>query len=275
MRNDLLQGRPLKHPLHPMLVHLPIGLWLLGGVFDVASWVADEQPWLVRGAFYTTLVGVIGAALAAVPGFVDYGDIRADHSAKRIATWHMRLNLVAVALYALSLVLRYADLDAPRTPVAAGALSLMALAMVMFSGYLGGVMVYDDGIGVGRHRRDTDTPRETVKVESRPPTDDFIDVAAADDCPDRHTLRADVNGHVITIANVGGTLYAVQEFCTHRYGPLSEGAFCGGATIECPWHRSKFDIATGKVTEGPAKVDLRTYEVSVEGGRIRVRVGRQ
>jgi len=147
--------------------------------------------------------------------------------------------------------------------------------MVMVSGYLGGILVYDDGIGVGRHRRDTDTPRETIKVERRPPTDDFIDVAGVEQCPDRHTLRADVNGHVITIANVGGRFYAVQEFCTHRFGPMSEAAFCDGAVLQCPWHRSKFDLRDGKVVEGPAKEDLRTYEVSVEAGRIRVRVGRE
>jgi nitrite reductase/ring-hydroxylating ferredoxin subunit/uncharacterized membrane protein len=272
VKSDFLKGRWLKHPLHPMIVHLPIGLWLLGGIFDVASRVASEQPWLVRGAFYTTLFGVIGAALAAVPGFVDYSDIRADHPAKRVAAWHMRLNLAAVALYVLGLVLRYPELDASRTPAPALILSLLALAIVMFSGYLGGVLVYDNGIGVGRHRRATDTPRRTVKVERRPPTDDFIDVASVDDCPDRHTLRADVNGHVMVIANVGGTFYAVQEFCTHRFGPMSEGAFCDGAVLQCPWHRSKFDLRDGKVAEGPAKMDLRTYEVNVEAGRIRVRV---
>ena len=271
MKSDFLQGRWLKHPLHPLIVHVPIGLWLLGGLFDVASRVVDEQPWLVRGAFHVTLLGVIGALLAAVPGFVDYSDIRSDHPAKRVAAWHMRLNLAAVALYVLGLVLRYPELDAARTPAAALAISLLALALVMVSGYLGGVLVYDDGIGVGRHRRDTPTPRATIKVERRPPTNDFLDVAAVEDCPDGHTLRADVNGHVMTIANAGGQLYAVQEFCTHRFGPLSEGALCEGSVI-CPWHRSKFDLRDGKVVEGPAKVDLRTYEVSVEAGRIRVRV---
>jgi nitrite reductase/ring-hydroxylating ferredoxin subunit/uncharacterized membrane protein len=273
MRNHLLQGRWLNHPLHPVLVHLPIGLWLLAGIFDAGSWLFDGQPWLVRGAFYAILFGVISALIAAVPGFVDYSDIRADHPARRTATWHMRLNLAAVALYALALVLRYPELDAPRAPAPAALISLLALLLVMVSGYLGGILVYEDGIGVGRHRRETETPRDTIKVETRPPTQDFIDVAGVEECPDRHTLRADVNGHVMTIANVGGSFYAVQEFCTHRFGPMSEGAFCDGATLECPWHRSKFSLRDGKVVEGPAKLDLRTYEVSVEAGRIRVRVG--
>ena len=273
MLSDVLQGRWLRHPLHPAIVHFPIGWWVLGGVFDVAGRIGDGATWLARAAFYVILAGTIAALLAAVPGFVDYADIRRDHPAKRTATWHMGLNLAAVALYAISLVLRYPRLDdaGGRAPTAAIALSLLALGMVLFSGYLGGVLVYDDGIGVGRHRRKTPTPRETIKISTHPPTDDFIDVAGLAQLPDRHTLRADVNGHVMTIARVDGQVYAVQEFCTHRCGPLSEGAFCDHA-IECPWHRSRFDLKTGKAVEGPAKVDLRTYEVEVRDGRIRVRV---
>lgn len=272
MRNDFLQGRWLNHPLHPVLVHLPIGLWMLAAIFDVASWVIDDQPWLVPAAFYTILFGTISAAVASVPGFADYSDIRTDHPARSTATWHMRLNLAAVALYLLALVLRYPELHAEAAPVPAAAVSLLALLLVMVSGYLGGVMVYDDGIGVGRHRRNTPTPATTLKVERRPPTDDFIDVAGVEECPDRHTLRAEVNGHVMTIANVGGTFYAVQEFCTHRYGPMSEGAFCDGATLQCPWHRSRFNLRDGSVAEGPAKLGLQTYPVNVEAGRIRVRI---
>jgi nitrite reductase/ring-hydroxylating ferredoxin subunit len=76
-----------------------------------------------------------------------------------------------------------------------------------------------------------------------------------------------VNGTTITIARIKGRVYAFQEFCTHRYGPLSEGAFEGNEVI-CPWHCSKFDVRTGKVTAGPAKVDLRTFGVEERDGKI-------
>lgn len=74
----------------------------------------------------------------------------------------------------------------------------------------------------------------------------------------------------MTIANLDDELYAFQEFCTHRFGPLSEGHF-HNHEIMCPWHRSCFDVRTGKVTQGPAKVDLKTYQVMVQDGQICVR----
>ena len=99
----------------------------------------------------------------------------------------------------------------------------------------------------------------------------FVAVADASQLQEGETLRADIDGTVIAIAKVDGQLYAFQEFCTHRYGPLSEGAL-NGAEIECPWHRSCFDVRTGKVTQGPAKMDLKTYPVKIIGAKITVGV---
>lgn len=89
--------------------------------------------------------------------------------------------------------------------------------------------------------------------------------------PDKATLRVEVASTVVTIARCDGQLFAVQEFCTHRFGPLSEGAI-HDCQIECPWHRSCFDLRSGKVTHGPAKEDLRTFEVQEREGQIWVRV---
>jgi nitrite reductase/ring-hydroxylating ferredoxin subunit len=80
-----------------------------------------------------------------------------------------------------------------------------------------------------------------------------------------------VNDYVLAVANLDGQFYAFQEFCTHRYGPLSEGRLHAGQ-VQCPWHKSCFDVRTGKVTQGPAKVDLRTFPVSVVDGVVRVTI---
>src|SRR5688572_6001447 len=109
MLKQLLQGKPFGHPLHPILVHLPIGLFLLSFIFDVATlatWTAGVRP-----AFFTMALGVITAILAAMPGIIDYTDIRRDHPAKKTATYHMLLNLVAVGLYIVNLSLRANQLD--------------------------------------------------------------------------------------------------------------------------------------------------------------------
>jgi nitrite reductase/ring-hydroxylating ferredoxin subunit/uncharacterized membrane protein len=268
---DLLQGKPLRHPLHPALAHFPVGLWVLSLLFDLATLLLGAGNPLVRGAFYTLVGGLIMAVVAAIPGLVDWTDIRADHPAKRLATYHMVLNLAAIALYAINAGLRYGDLEQGSTPVLPLVLSFLGIGIISVSGYLGGIMVYDDGIGVGRHRRATDPPRDTIHT---PADNGFVEVATSDKLREGHTLRAEVNGNVIAVANIDGDYYAFQEFCTHRYGPLSEGSFTDHQ-VECPWHRSCFDVRTGKVTQGPAKVDLKTFEVQVRDGKILVNAPRE
>jgi nitrite reductase/ring-hydroxylating ferredoxin subunit len=145
-------------------------------------------------------------------------------------------------------------------------LSIIAVALLSVSGYLGGKMVYDDGIGVGRHRRQRGrTPSETIKA---PDDQGWIELGGMQD---GDSLRADIGGTVVAIAKADGQVYAFQEFCTHRYGPLSEGSF-EGQNVRCPWHGSCFDMRTGRVVEGPAKTDIRAFEVEIVEGRARIRV---
>src|SRR4051812_46987368 len=114
MLKAILQSKPLGHPLHPMLVHFPIGLYVLSLVLDAASFAAAAGQPFVRAAFYALLFGEIAALAAAVPGFVDWADIRSDHRAKTTGMYHMVLNLVMVGLYAVGLVLRWGALDRPQ-----------------------------------------------------------------------------------------------------------------------------------------------------------------
>lgn len=265
MRN-FLQGKWLGHPLHPLLVHLPIGFFFLSFIFDVSGFLI-RNPVLVPGAFYTMALGVVTALMAALPGFVDYSDIRRDAPAKKKARLHMVLNLVTVAVYLVSLWLRYPELDAEATPFLPFLLALVAIAVLSYSGYIGGEMVYDEGVAVGRHRRECALPDETIVLPGLP--GEFVAVADADALDQGQTLRAEINGTVIAIANIAGAFYAFQEFCTHRYGPLSEGSFQDGH-VTCPWHNSCFDVRTGKVARGPAKVDLKVFAVRVRDGKIEV-----
>jgi len=266
----MLQGKPFGHPLHPALVHLPIGLFVFSLLLDVGSRLVDDGNALVRGAFYAMLFGVVTALVAAVPGFVDWSEIRDDHPARQTATTHMALNLAVVAIFIVNLLLRWGRQGDEATPLLPFVLSLLGVTILSVSGYLGGTLVYDDGIAVGRHRRPTETPQQTIAVSAKGSTDGFVSVADADALADQETLRVAVDGTVMTVARIGGACVAFQEFCTHRFGPLSEGRLLDGE-IECPWHRSRFDVWTGKVTQGPAKESLRTFEVAVRDGKIHVR----
>jgi nitrite reductase/ring-hydroxylating ferredoxin subunit/uncharacterized membrane protein len=255
-----------------MLVHLPIGLWLLSFVLDVIGLTRDtDANGFVRAAYYTLVTGLVGAVLAMLTGFADYTDVRRDHPARKTANWHMALNLAASAVFLGSALLRTPRLDDADPWVVPVILSGIGVVLVGVSGYLGGVMVYDDGLAVGRHRRSHDPPAETLTVNA-PADGGYVDVMDADDLPAGIPTRVDVNGHVMVLLRRDGQVYAFQEFCTHRFGPLSEGTVDDSGTIMCPWHRSCFDVRTGKVANGPAKVDLETYAVLEDRGRISVRV---
>jgi nitrite reductase/ring-hydroxylating ferredoxin subunit/uncharacterized membrane protein len=263
---DVLEGKPLRCPIHPALVHLPIALFPISLLLDVASWIwpnADLQ--LVRGAFIALIGGLVSGLLAAVFGFIDYAAIRIDHRAKKTAKLHMVLNIIAIVLFAISAVLHRDQLDEVRTGLAAILVSLAGLGLLGYSGYIGGHLVYSDGVAAGRHRRDTPAPHSTITATAA--TVPWIQVGDERSLIEGGTLRLDLDGTIVVIARVKGNVYAFQEFCTHRYGPLSEGAL-EGTDVICPWHCSKFDVRNGKVTAGPAKVDLRTFRVEEREGKI-------
>jgi uncharacterized membrane protein/nitrite reductase/ring-hydroxylating ferredoxin subunit len=276
MLRDVLQGKPLRHPLHPLLVHFPVGLFTLTLVLDLVSHAFPGQGF-VRAAFYALAAGLIGTLIAAVPGFVDYTGIRDDHPARRTATAHMMLNLLMVGVYAASLGLRWQHLDVSSTPTVPLLVAVAAFVILSISGYLGGRLVYEDGIAVGRHRRKTPTPQHTIGIAAPPGRESelrYVPIAPESELQPGETIRAEVDGTVICIARVDKRIFAFQEFCTHRFGPLSEGCL-RGTEIECPWHRSRFDGRTGKVVRGPAKVDLKTWPVEIRDGKICVGIARE
>jgi len=92
-----------KHPIHPMLVVFPIGLWVTALVFDIVEMATGNPLWRTL-AFWNIVGGIVGALLAAVPGFLDYPGTKGREG--RIATWHMILNLAAVVLFAVNAFLR-------------------------------------------------------------------------------------------------------------------------------------------------------------------------
>ena len=93
------------HPVHPMLIPFPIALWVFSLIADVIYLWRGNPVWRDWVAFYTLLGGIIGAVLAAVPGFVDWLSIT-DGEVKKIANWHARLNVIALLVFAASFYLR-------------------------------------------------------------------------------------------------------------------------------------------------------------------------
>lgn len=275
---SVLEGKPIRHPLHPLLVHFPIGFFALSFLLDLADLLTENYAGLPRASFICILFGLGTGLLAAVPGFVDFTDIRRDHPAKRIAIWHMGLNLTVIFVYAINAGIRYADLPAPQVGMAPFLLSAVGVGILCVSGYLGGLMIFDHGVAVGRHLRRAKTPERTVRFSlngaaqpSESPGDRIISVARLDQLQEGESLRVQLEDFVLAVIKSGGQVYAIQEFCTHRFGPLSEGRY-DKETVECPWHGSCFNLRTGQVIHGPAKEPIKTFPVEVRDGNILVSV---
>lgn len=134
------------HPIHPMLVTIPIGLWIFSLVCDFAAIRSGAPAAWASASLYAMIGGILGALAAAVPGLIDLLSLRRTPILST-AVKHMALNLTIVVLYVINAWMR---LDAT-TAAPAGApliLSLIAIAMLLVSGWLGGKMVYEAGVGV-------------------------------------------------------------------------------------------------------------------------------
>jgi nitrite reductase/ring-hydroxylating ferredoxin subunit len=97
----------------------------------------------------------------------------------------------------------------------------------------------------------------------------YIRVARLGDILPGHLLRVEVAGRLLCLANVAGTVYAVDDDCTHISGPLDQGEL-DGFVLTCPLHLAQFDVRTGEVLRGPARETLPIYRVMVEDEAILV-----
>jgi uncharacterized membrane protein len=139
------------HPIHPMLVPIPIGLWVFSLVCDLIHAGGSSNAAWVTVALYTMGGGIVGALLAAVPGLIDL--LSLPPGPRKTALTHMAINLTVVVLYVINLWMR---LRAPESPGNLIWLSVIAIGLLAVSGWLGGKMVFVHGIAV-------DTPADTTR----------------------------------------------------------------------------------------------------------------
>ena len=130
-----------NHPVHPMLIPLPIGLWIFSLVSDII-YLAGGNPAWATASWYTMAGGIIGAIVAAVPGFLDYLAMRPSLT-KNIALRHMLLNVAALALFIVNFFVRDGSVG-----TGTFILSIIGVSGIIVSGWLGGHMVYVRGMAV-------------------------------------------------------------------------------------------------------------------------------
>ena len=246
-RRNALSGTWLGHPVHPMLVAVPIGAWVSASVLDVLG---------QRRAARTLIgVGLLAVPAAAATGASDWADTTGAE--RRTGLVHMTSNTLASLAYANSWRLRRGGCNGK------GALwSLVGATAAAAGGWLGGHLAYSLGVGVDTNAFDAG-PQQWTRVEGEIPVGGPTEGAA---------LQADAGGTAVLLTRDDGRIRALVDRCSHRGGPLSGGEVSDGC-VTCPWHGSRFDLATGEVVRGPAVVPQPTFDVRAanEGWEVRRR----
>jgi uncharacterized membrane protein len=157
-------ARSLGHPIHPMLIVFPLGLFPVAVIFDIIYWITQNGQW-ADISFWLIAAGIIGGLLAAVFGLIDWLKIPPRTRAKSIGLLHGGTNVIVVGLFAVSWLLRRAHPSTPTTLEIV--LGLIAVALAFFSGWLGGELVFRLNVGVdeGAH---VDSPSS---LSARPASD--------------------------------------------------------------------------------------------------------
>ena len=167
------KAKLLGHPIHPMLIVFPLGLFATAVAFDIVGLAQSDASWFGI-SYWMIAAGIIGGLLAAVFGLIDWWGIPSGTRAKRIGLLHGGVNIVVVLLFIGSWWLRS---SAPQSPNSTAlTLSFIAVVLALVGGWLGGELVDRLGVGVdnGAH---LDAPSSLsgrpASTESRPETSDF------------------------------------------------------------------------------------------------------
>lgn len=137
---------PYGHPMHPLLVTVPIGAWLSAFIFDLFAYGTGEAGY-VAGAQLLVAIGVIGAVIAAIFGLMDLVRIPGGTAVKKTALTHMTINFAVVVVFVISFILQAVD-GYDDVNLAAFILVILGLLALSVSGWLGGKMAYRFGVRV-------------------------------------------------------------------------------------------------------------------------------
>jgi nitrite reductase/ring-hydroxylating ferredoxin subunit len=98
-----------------------------------------------------------------------------------------------------------------------------------------------------------------------------IELCNADAVAVGTALKVEKHGMTLAVFNVDGEFYVLDDQCTHGPGSLSEG-YIEGDVVECNFHNGQFNIRTGEVVMPPCMVAMKTYQTSIENGKVVIEV---
>ena len=101
---------------------------------------------------------------------------------------------------------------------------------------------------------------------------EFVKVAVLDDLSPGKLVVVKLQGREVCLVRSGGSVVALSAICTHQGCNLGDDGEVDGNELECACHGSRFELATGRVTSGPARQPLQRYEVKTEGRDVLISV---
>lgn len=249
-----------SHPIHPMLVPFPIAFFTGTLVFHLWGWIG-HQPALLTTAYYVNLAGIVMAVITAIPGFIDFlYTVPPESSGKKRAGKHGIINLIMLACFTIAFFLRT---SADPNQYLLLVLEVVGIILMGISGWLGGTLVYRNQIGVDpRYAHAAKWKEASFDTDSGE-----IEVASVDELKINSMKLLRLKDKRIVLARTEKNYVAFEDRCTHKGGSLAGGStICG--VVQCPWHGSQFDTATGEVKSGPAKEPITIYTVKEISGKI-------
>lgn len=247
---DALHGVPAGHPVHPVLVQIPVGTWTSAALLDALPGTARTSRMLVG-------VGLVAAAPAILTGWADWA--RTGRRQQRVGIVHAASNEIGWLIYVLS----YADRrwgSEPRGRV----LGWLGFGLIGVGGYLGGHLGYRQAVGANHAQA----------VLTRFPAG-WQPLGPLADLPEEAPVRRDVAGEALFVLRRGGRVDVLADVSTHLGEPLSDGVLSdpghGRASVTTT-AGSEFEIATGEVVHGPATAPAIRFESRVVGDLVEVRL---
>ena len=252
---NALDGTWLGSPLHPVLQAVPVGSWTAAFALDAADLASGSKA--VRNAADGALaVGVVSGFATAAVGVSDWRYL--SGGSRRMGIAHGLLNTTGLALNTASLLLRATGRRN------AGRLALLAGYSLNGAGaHVGGELSYGYGLRVNRNVFEWAGP------------DEFTPVLKESELPEEEMRRVEIEGDdgkvgILLSRARGGEICAISATCNHFSGPLERGDR-EGDTVVCPWHKSRFDLCSGEVIDGPAVFPQSLYHTRVHDGNIEVK----
>ena len=248
---DFLNGSWLGHALHPVLTDVVIGGATMAVVLDILRvfFSVDGMETAITWTVGLTALSGVGAILTGLTDFKD----TAEGDERNIAGFHGVINIVAVLIFAVSLLQRLGD-----SHDVGFWTFLVGYLVISVGSYIGGHVVYKYGYMVNRNA----FARGKKAAE-------FTAIMSADTLVADTPTKAAFGATSLVVVRRGDLVYALKETCSHAGGPLAEGTLKDD-TIVCPWHASAFRLSDGAVRHGPASSRQVAYRARISGGQVEI-----